>query len=112
MPPSALFDACTCASTSDMRPAADCEFSAFLRVIDAISSIDDEVSSSDAACSVEPCDSDCEEFDTWLDADSDWRADSAISVAIAVISFFVELTMKNTATPMKRNEQAIPMTIT
>ena len=39
--------------------AACVAFSAFLRVIDAISSIDADVSSSDAACSVAPCDSDC-----------------------------------------------------
>ena len=39
------------------------QFSAFFRVIDAISSIDADVSSSDAACSVAPCDSDCDELD-------------------------------------------------
>jgi hypothetical protein len=41
-----------------------------LRVIEAISSIDAEVSSSDAACSVAPCDSDCDDVATWLAADT------------------------------------------
>ena len=41
-------------STSAITPAASFEFSAFLRVIEVISSLDAEVSSSDAACSEAP----------------------------------------------------------
>ena len=39
-----------------------------MRVIDAISSIDADVSSSDAACSVAPCDSDCADVATCVAA--------------------------------------------
>jgi hypothetical protein len=45
-------------------PAAWWVFSAFMRVMEAISSIDAEVCSSDAACSVAPCDSDCDALAT------------------------------------------------
>ena len=71
MSPSAWFAALDLARR--LRPSATpavCEFSAFWRVIDAISSIDAEVSSSDAACSVAPCDSDCAEVDTWPAAEA------------------------------------------
>src|SRR5690349_20118591 len=51
-----------------MTLAADREFSAFLRVMEVISSVEAEVSSSDAACSVEPCASDWLEQDTCVDA--------------------------------------------
>src|SRR5579871_1020082 len=44
-----------------MTPAADWEFSAFLRVIDVISSVEEKVCSKDAACSDAPCARD------WLD---------------------------------------------
>ncbi len=37
------------------RPWAACEFSAFLRAMELISSLEAEVSSSDAACSEDPC---------------------------------------------------------
>jgi hypothetical protein len=60
MPPSASFDWVTRVSTSDISSAAWRECSAFCRVIDDISSIDAEVSSSDAACSLAPCESDCD----------------------------------------------------
>ena len=58
MSPSAAFESFTAASVSFTSPAALSEFSAFLRVMDAISSIDADVSSSEAACSVAPCDND------------------------------------------------------
>ncbi len=60
----------TRASTSFIKRAAVWEFSAFLRVIDAISSIDADVSSSEADCSVAPCESCCDAEDTWSTADA------------------------------------------
>jgi hypothetical protein len=61
---SVSFDVRTCPSTrSSGRPrSASSRLSG--RVIDAISSIEAEVSSSDAACSVAPCASDCAAVDT------------------------------------------------
>ena len=53
-----------------MRSAACWLCSAFCRVIEDISSIDAEVSSSDAACCVAPCDSDCDELATWVAAEA------------------------------------------
>ncbi len=41
--------------TAFMKAAACWEFSAFLRVMDDISSLEAEVSSREAACSEEPC---------------------------------------------------------
>ncbi len=57
-------------------------FSEVLRVIEAISSIDAEVSSSDAACSVAPCDSDCDDVATWLAADTTASAPCFRSAAV------------------------------
>ena len=54
---SALFEAVTCCATSVTSVVACEAFSALRRVIEAISSIEAEVSSSDAACSVAPRDS-------------------------------------------------------
>ena len=47
-----------------MSRAADDALSAFRRVVAAISSMDADVCSSAAACSVAPCDSDCEPVET------------------------------------------------
>ena len=48
----------------ETRPAAPREFSAFLRDMELISSLDAEVSSSEAACSEDPCASDWLEEET------------------------------------------------
>ena len=64
MPRRAASAPCTSRSVSPITIAACWEFSAFLRVIDAISSIDADVSSSEAACSAAPRESDCAEVAT------------------------------------------------
>ena len=58
---SALFESSTRPCTSVTSTAASCACLALVRVIVAICSSDAEVSSSEAACSFEPIDSDCAE---------------------------------------------------
>src|SRR5208337_1219259 len=61
------------------RSAADRLFSVFLRAMELISSLEADVSSSDAACSVEPCASDWLEEETWLAAEATCWAPSESS---------------------------------
>ena len=71
--PNVWLPSATRRSTSAIMAAADCEFSAFLRVMDVISSLDAEVSSSDAACSEAPC-------------ASDWLEEATCEEALAICS--------------------------
>jgi len=66
---------CDCPAT----PAADWEFSAFLRDMELISSLEAKVSSSEAACSLAPCASDWLTDETWPAALATWAALPAIS---------------------------------
>ena len=66
---------CDCPAT----PAADWEFSAFLRDMELISSLEAKVSSSEAACSLAPCASDWLTDETWPAALATWAVLPAIS---------------------------------
>ena len=71
----------TTAPASFIRPSAWAAFSAFWRVMDAISSRDEDVSSMDAACSEEPSASAWLDVATWLDPVATW-SEAAVSPAI------------------------------
>src|SRR5579864_3591140 len=76
-------------------PAADCEFSAFLRVMEVISSLDAEVSSSDAACSEAPCASPWLEEATCEDALVICSAPSASSLTVRCSTWLMVRTPKS-----------------
>ncbi len=70
---------------SFISPSAVPAFSALFLVMEAISSMDEEVSSMDAACSEAPSAMDWLADDTWPEADATWSAPSLMSWAIRVM---------------------------
>ena len=91
--------------------AADSEFSAFRRVIDAISSIDADVSSSDAACSLAPRDRLCADPATCVEAAATCCAPSRRSTAVVRSAWLMPRTAHTTATPTTSESTSITMEV-
>src|ERR1035441_3737077 len=83
-----------------MTSAADLEFSAFLRVMEVISSVEADVSSSEAACSEAPCASAWLEEATWEAALEIWLDPSDSSLAMLTRVLLIERTMPTTTIPI------------
>ena len=80
-----------------------------MRVIEAISSIDAEVCSSEAACSVAPCDSDCDALATCDEAVATCCAPCARSCVAVRSVVMMPLTTQRTTTARTIDAAKTPM---
>ena len=105
---SAAWDWSTCFATALTSRAACEAFSTLLRVIDAISSIEADVSSSEAACSEHPCASVSLDEQTWLAAMATCRALSVKSLTDRRNASFTARITKKASAPLTARHTRVP----